>query len=174
MKYWLLPVLFSLMAGLGAFLMALGRAARYQWLFLTLSGCGVLCLLFGLWAVLGGLSYSDFNLDVNQKSKRIRKWKTSAFLLRRSCDEYAYEDFRAVRSVQEIDDDVRWVVVELLFKANKPALEVGRFSPVSGGSSYWQRIEKSLRGHRAESPGAAALRLELAKAMDITNAGYFE
>lgn len=159
---------------MGAFLMALGRAAQYQWLFLTLSGCGVLCLLFGLWAVLGALQYSDFNLDVNQKSKRIRKWKTSAFSLRRSVDEYPYDDFRAVRSVQEIDDDVRWVVVELLFKADKPALGIGRFSPVSGGSSYWQRIEKSLRGHRAESPGAASLRQELAKAMGITNAGYFE
>jgi hypothetical protein len=169
MKYWLLPILFSLMAGTGAFLMALGRAARYQWLYLTLSGCGVLCVLFGLWAVLGSLQHSDFNLDVNQTSRRIRKWKTSAFL-RRRFDEYPYDDFRAVRSVQEINDDVRWVVVELLFKADKPALEIGRFSP----ASYWQRMETSLRGQCLESPGAATLRQELAKAMGVTDAGYFD
>lgn len=172
-KYWLLPVLLVLAGGLGAFLMALGRAARDQWLFLTLSGLGVLSLLFGLWMVLLTLQHGEFNLDINQKAKRIRKWKTSAFL-RRSFDEYAFEDFYAVRSRQEIDDDVVWVVVELLFKTGTPALEVGRFSPASGGSSYWQRIEKSLRGLRVESPIAAALRLELAKAMGITNAGYVD
>jgi hypothetical protein len=105
------------------------------------------------------------------KAKRIRKWKSSVFL-RRSFDEYAYDDFCAVRSKQERDDYVVWVVVELLFRTGEPALEVGRFSPVSGGSSYWQKIEKTLRDLSIESPGAAALRQELAKAMGITNAGY--
>jgi hypothetical protein len=170
-KYWLLPILFLLMGGMGLFLMALGQAARYHWLFLTLSGCGVLSLLFGLWMVLATLQHGEFNLDINQKAKRIRKWKSSVFL-RRSFDEYAYDDFCAVRSNQERDDYVVWVVVELLFRTGEPALEVGRFSPVSGGSSYWQKIEKTLRDLSIESPGAAALRQELAKAMGITNAGY--
>jgi hypothetical protein len=172
-RYWLLPVVLLLSGGAAALLIALGRAAHYQWLSLTLSGCGVLFLIGGIGAVLLILQHGDFNLDINQKTKRVRKWKTSVFL-RRSFDEYAYDDFCAVRSKQEIGDDVVWVVVELLFKSGKPALEIGRFSSASDGSSYWQRIEKSLRGRCVESTRAAALRQELAKVMGITNAGYFD
>jgi hypothetical protein len=77
---------FLLMGGMGLFLMALGQAARYQgW---TLSGCGVLSLLFGwYWR----LSSTAVQPGHQSKAKRIRKWKSRG-------DEYAYDDFCAVRS----------------------------------------------------------------------------
>jgi hypothetical protein len=127
-----------------------------------------------LWWMLWNSQHGSFNFDVNQKTKRIRKWKTSLFL-GRSFDEYDFDEFRAVRSVQKSgQDDNYWVVVELLFKAKKPALEVGYFNAIARGESRWQRCANTFRGLRTEGPKGAALRRELVKLMDITDAGYVD
>lgn len=172
---WIFMILvIPLMIGSGGFFAFLGLGAREAWLSWLLLGTGTFMMVGTLWCLVWNSQHGGFNFDLNQKTKRIRKWKTSLFL-ERSFDEYDFDEFRAVRSVQTFgDDDIHWVVVELLFKAAKPALEVARFGAIGRGASFWQRCGNTLRGLRTESPGGAALRQELVKLMGITDAGYFD
>lgn len=167
--------IFFLLVGLfcGGFMAFLGREARDSWLSLLVVGGGAFTVMIVLWTTLWTFRHGSFNFDINQKTKRIRKWKTSPFL-KRGFDEYAYDDFHAVRSVHIFDGDVYCVVVELLFKATKPALEVARFNAVGRIASYLWRGSNTLCLSVTESPSGAALRQDLAKSMGITDAGYFD
>lgn len=151
----------------------LGREARDSWLSLLVVGGGALIVMSVLWTTLWIFQHGSFNFDINQEAKRIRKWKTSLFL-KRSFDEYAYDDFCAVRSVQKFDGEVYCVVVELLFKTGKPALEVARFNAIGRIAPYRQRGANKLWLLRSESPKGMALRHELVELMDITDAGFFD
>jgi len=171
---WIFIILASLFTICGgAFFLVLGRGAHDPWLSSILLGGGAFMAIFPIWMTLWVSQHGCFNFDINQKTKRVRKWKTSLFL-RRGFDEYAYDDFCAVRSVQKIEEDTCRVVVELLFKATKPALDVGRFNAIAPGASPWRRYVNKLHGVYTESPRGTALRQELAKVMLITDAGYFE
>ncbi len=174
MAAWLfiiLAILFMICSG--GFFAFLGRGARDPWLSALLLGGGAFMAIFPIWITLWVSQHGSFNFDINQKTQRVRKWKTSLFL-KRSFDEYAYDDFRAVRSVQKIEEDTCRVVVELLFKATKPALDVGRFNAIPPGASLWRRYSNKMHGMYTESPRGRALRQELAKLMGITDAGYFD
>ncbi|MBW8720524.1 MAG: hypothetical protein JF626_00995 [Polaromonas sp.] len=167
----ILAILFMICSG--GFFAFLGRGARDPWLSALLLGGGAFMAIFPIWITLWVSQHGSFNFDINQKTQRVRKWKTSLFL-KRSFDEYAYDDFRAVRSVQKIEEDTCRVVVELLFKATKPALDVGRFNAIPPGASLWRRYSNKMHGMYTESPRGRALRQELAKLMGITDAGYFD
>lgn len=172
---WILLILaVPLMICSGGFIAFLGRRAPEPWLSWLLLCTGTFMMVGTVWWMLWTSQHGSFNFDVNQKTKRIRDWKTSLFL-GRSFDEYDFDEFRAVRSVQRFgDDDIYWVVVELLFKTTRPALEVGRFGAVARGESRWQRCANTFRGLRTEGPESAALRHELVKLMGIADAGYFD
>jgi hypothetical protein len=150
-----------------------GRGARDPWLSSLFIGGGTFMMIGTIWWTLWTSWHGSFNLDINPKTKRIRKWKTS-FFLKRSFDEYAYDDFRAVRSVQKFENDGYCVMVELLFKATKPALEVARFNAIGRVASYRQRGASTRCLVSTENPKGAVLRHELAGLMDITDAGYFD
>jgi len=175
---WVASILFVsvflvFMIGSGGFIILLGRGSPDPWQGALFMGGGALMVICAIWTPLWTSQHGSFNFDVNPKTKRIRKWKTSLFL-KRSYEEYAYDDFRAVRSVQRRDDEVYCVVVELLFKATKPALEVARFNARGCGASYWQRCVSTLRGLRCESPRGVALRRELVRLLGVNDAGYFD
>ena len=167
--------IFFLLVGLicGGSMAFLGREARDSWLSSLVVGGGSFIVMSVLWTTLWTFQHGSFNFDINQETKRVRKWKTSPFL-KRSFDEYAYDDFCAVRSVQIFDGEVYCVVIELLFKTGKPALEVARFNAIGRFASYRRRDANKLWLLRSESPRGAALRHELAKLMDITEAGFFD
>jgi hypothetical protein len=150
-----------------------GRRAGDAWLSPLLLGGGVFMMIGTVWWTLWTFRHGCFNFGVNQITRHIRKWKTS-FFLKRSFDEYAYDDFHSVRSVQKFDGEVYCVVVELLFKTTKPALEVARFNAIGSVVRYPLRGVNTLCLLSAESPSGAALRQELVKLMGITDAGYFD
>jgi hypothetical protein len=167
--------IFFLLVGLicGGSMAFLGHEARDSWFSSLVVGSGAFIVMSVLWTTLWTFQHGSFNFDINQKTKRIRKWKTSLFL-KRSFDEYGFDDFCAVRSMQKFDGDVYCVVVELLFKAKKPALEVARFNAVGRIASYLWRGSNTLCLLTTESPSGVALRQELVKLIEITDAGYFD